>query len=175
MVTGHSRCSSPSVMTGWDEELISWSNFSDQPAPMGMSVHIHNSKASNKTLPNRGVDEAKVPAAARFQGRDWTISARRRIKLFSIPSPEVSASSPHTSEHASPAPPCQSRDSERTPLQPTRILRGSFGSPLAFYPFWPPGLNTHTHPNLGTPQPACHSPGLFTELLKGQDFRDSQE
>lgn len=127
-----------------------------------MGILTHNSKASSKKLPNSRVGEAEVSGGARFQGHDLTISPQRMTIFHSI-----SSSLSFFSAHFRACQPC--------PLQPTRILRGSFGSlPTGLPPIPLHGLNTPT-PKLGTPWSSCHSPGLFTEILKGQDFWDSQE
>lgn len=128
---------------------------------MGMFYLTHNSKASSEKLPNNREDEAKVSGDARFQEHDLAISTRR---IFPITSSLCSSK-----EWLKSVPAllviCQSKDSERISLQPTRIFKDSLGFPLTTYPFWFHGLK-HTHTTSG-----LHGPHLIPRASSQRSLR----
>lgn len=116
---------------------------------MGMFYHTHNSNASSEKLPNSRENEAKFSGDAIFRKHDLAISTRR---IFPITSSFCSSKEWLQSMPALLVI-CQSKDSERISLQPTRILKDSLGFPLTTYPFRFHGLKrTHTTSRIHGPR-----------------------
>lgn len=137
--------------TEWDKEIISWTNFRHQACPPGDMVP----RPAVRSYPTAGKMKPWSQEVPGFKEVSYHLNLENGWVFFRY---LFSSHSSFTAlfrgvaltRTALPLPSDQGL-SERTPLQPTSILRGSRGFPRAIYPIWFHGLK-HTHTHLGTPR-----------------------